>query len=385
MTAKKESDHSTNKRLFAYVAATLAGVTGMFALASFGLPAVMSVSYSSTASTSDALPPGPPLPPPLDKAAYDRKLLDIAHVATTSPWYYAFLQSTTTIIMPGATTSITVSKKSWPVSAAYPADGRALLPFNRIVGYYGNFYSRGMGVLGQYDEAEMLTRLRAAVEEWRAADPATPVVPAIHYIAIVAQAGAGKDGKYRARMPDDQIDHALDLAKKVDGIVFLDLQVALSNLQTELPIYKDYLMRPDVHLGIDPEFAMQTSGAKPGRVIGTLDADDINYTIEYLANLVRENNLPPKVLIVHRFTYDMVTNYKKIKPLPEVQVVMDMDGWGDQAKKIGTYTHVIAAEPVQFTGFKLFYKNDLLPPSTGLLTPKQVIELTPAPVYIQYQ
>jgi hypothetical protein len=309
----------------------------------------------------------------------------IAIVATTSPWYYAFLQSTTTIIMPGATTSITVSKKSWPVSAAYPADGRALLPFNRIVGYYGNFYSRGMGVLGQYDEAEMLTRLRAAVEEWRAADPATPVVPAIHYIAIVAQAGAGKDGKYRARMPDDQIDHALDLAKKVDGIVFLDLQVALSNLQTELPIYKDYLMRPDVHLGIDPEFAMQTSGAKPGRVIGTLDADDINYTIEYLANLVRENNLPPKVLIVHRFTYDMVTNYKKIKPLPEVQVVMDMDGWGDQAKKIGTYTHVIAAEPVQFTGFKLFYKNDLLPPSTGLLTPKQVIELTPAPVYIQYQ
>jgi len=31
----------------------------------------------------------------------------------------------------------------------------------------------------------------------------------------------------------------------------------------------------------------------------------------------------------------MVTNYKQIAPLPEVQVVLDMDGWGSQAKKIG--------------------------------------------------
>jgi hypothetical protein len=40
---------------------------------------------------------------------------------------------------------------------------------------------------------------------------------------------------------------------------------------------------------------------------------------------------------------------------------------------------------VQFTGFKLFYKNDLLPPSTGMFTPAQLLKLTPAPIYIQYQ
>jgi hypothetical protein len=62
-----------------------------------------------------------------------------------------------------------------------------------------------------------------------------------------------------------------------------------------------------------------------------------------------------------------------------------MDGWGDKAKKNGTYTNVVAAEPVQFTGFKLFYKNDLLPPSTGMFTPAEVLELTPKPIYIQYQ
>jgi hypothetical protein len=100
---------------------------------------------------------------------------------------------------------------------------------------------------------------------------------------------------------------------------------------------------------------------------------------------VTQYHLPPKILVVHRFTQDMVTNYKKIAPLPEVEIVMDMDGWGSQAKKINTYQRVIAPEPVQFTGIKLFYKNDLKPPSTGMLTTSQVLSLTPAPIYIQYQ
>lgn len=141
---------------------------------------------------------------------------------------------------------------------------------------------------------------------------------------------------------------------------------------------------PQVHLAIDPEFSMK-SGDRPGTVIGTFDASDINYAAQYLARLVRENNLPPKVLIVHRFTQDMVTNYKNIQPLPEVQIVIDMDGFGTKEKKYGTYNRVIYPEPVQFTGIKLFYKNDIKPPSTGILTPAEVISLTPAPIYIQYQ
>jgi len=64
-----------------------------------------------------------------------------------------------------------------------------------------------------------------------------------------------------------------------------------------------------------------------------------------------------------------------------VQIVMDMDGWGTKAKKIGTYSRVIYPEPVQFTGIKLFYKNDLKPPSTGMLTTSEVLSLTPAPIY----
>ena len=325
-------------------------------------------------STSGFSIPLKPKAPELDRAAYDAKMLAVANLSSTT---LALLASSTV-------SSAEKSHVKWPVrNTPYPKAG-ALLPFNRIIAYYGNFYSRGMGVLGEYDEPVMLERLRAEVRAWEAADPATPVVPAIHYIVTTAQQLPQKDGMYTLRMPDDQIDKALAIAEKMNGVVFVDFQVGLSTLQKELPHYEAHLKHPKVHLGIDPEFSMKT-GHAPGKVIGSYDAADINFAAEYLARLVRENDLPPKILVIHRFTQDMVTNAHLIKPLPEVQIVMDMDGWGDKAKKIGTYTRVIVPEPVQFTGFKLFYKNDLFAPSTGMFTPAELLRLSPQPLYIQYQ
>lgn len=302
------------------------------------------------------------IPAKLDTVAYDARMLANANYASTTA---------------------TTTKRIWPVQAPYPLPG-ALLPERRIIAYYGNFYSTKMGVLGEYPPDIMKQKLAAEMKAWDAADPTTKTIPAIDYIAITAQGSPGKDGKYRFRMPDSEIDKAVALAKEVHGIVILDIQVGLSNVQTEVPLLEKYLKMPEVHLALDPEFAMK-GGAKPGSVIGTLDASDVNYVATYLAGLVTANNLPPKVLIVHRFTGPMVTNAKLIKPLPQVQIIMDMDGWGDPAKKKNTYFRTVFSEPVQFTGFKLFYKNDLKPPSTRLLTPSELLKLTPQPLFIQYQ
>lgn len=335
----------------------------------FVIPEARATTYirNGTASTSlqAILAPAKTIPPPpltLDTVAYDKKLLLNANYASST--------STTTV-------------RIWPVKTAYPNAG-APLPFHRIVAYYGNFYSTKMGVLGKYPPDEMLQKLNAEVANWQAADPSTPVIPAIDYIAVTAQGSPGADGKYRFRMPDDQIDEAVKLADQEHGIVILDLQVGLSNVQTEVPRLEKYLKMPEVHLALDPEFSMKT-GAKPGTVIGTMDASDINFAANYLAKLVDDNNLPPKVLVVHRFTQSMVTNYKLIKPLPEVQIVMDMDGWGSPAKKLNTYQQFVATQPVQFTGLKLFYVNDLKPPSTRMLTMAEILKLTPRPLFIQYQ
>ena len=273
----------------------------------------------------------------------------------------------------------------WPVkNQPLPLNG-ALLPEHRIVAFYGNLYSKKMGALGEYPPKEMWAKLKAEVKAWEAADPTTPVIPALHYIAVVAQGDAGKDGKYRFRMPEKQIDSVFTISRMHPGtLVFLDIQVALSKIQDELPLLEKYLRLPNVHLGIDPEFSMK-DGSKPGKRIGTYDAKDINYCSEYLAKLVKEHNLPPKVFVIHRFTQGMITNYKNIRLHPEVQIVIDMDGWGEPELKKGTHRHYIYKEPIQFTGFKLFYKNDLKKSPNRLMTPQELLKLRPQPSYIQYQ
>jgi len=270
------------------------------------------------------------------------------------------------------------------VRQAEPMTADALLPQNRIIGYYGNFHSARMGVLGEYPPDQMLRMLKDEMRKWSLADPDTPTIPAIEYIAVVAQKDPGKDGRYRARMSDSEIQKAIALAEQVNGLVILDVQVGLSDLESELPQLKRYLKMPNVMLAIDPEFSMP-AGKKPGKVIGTVDATDVNFAIRYLAQIVRENNLPPKILVVHRFTQRMVTNHDEIHLVPEVQVVMDMDGWGPQTLKKDSYRAYIAAEPVQYTGIKLFYKNDLKNNSAGLLTPEQIMKLDPVPMFILFQ
>lgn len=275
------------------------------------------------------------------------------------------------------------SSGKWPVKAPLPLPG-AILPFKRVLAYYGNLYSTRMGILGEYPEKEMLDRLQAEIKRWQKADTTMEVVPALHYIAVTAQGSPGAGGKYRLRMPFKEIDKVLAMAAKINALVFIDIQVGLGSVQEEVPQLEQYLKMPNVHFGVDPEFSMKT-GAKPGSVIGTFDAADINFVTNYLAKLVKDNNLPPKMLVIHRFTQGMVTNYKNIKLVPEVQMVMDMDGWGMAARKINTYKQFIYKEPVQYTGFKLFYKNDFREPGSRIMTPEEVLKLKPQPLYIQYQ
>lgn len=283
----------------------------------------------------------------------------------------------------------TAATETEPVDAAYDYPGPkplpgAILPHKRILAFYGNPLSKRMGILGEFPPEEMLQKLDEEVANWAEADSLTPVQPALHVIVVTAQGEPSAGGKYRLRMTNKMIDGVLETAKKRDAIVFLDIQIGQSTLQEELPELEEYLKLPQVHLGIDPEFSMKNGGV-PGRRIGTYDAADINYATQYLADLTKKYNLPPKLLVVHRFTKNMVTNTEEIKLRPEVQVIMHMDGWGGPTLKRDTYQRYIKNEPVQFTGFKIFYKNDIKRPPGRLMTPEEVLALNPKPLYIQYQ
>jgi hypothetical protein len=270
----------------------------------------------------------------------------------------------------------------WPVKGPEPLPG-AVVPTKRIIAYYGNPLVKKMGILGELPPDQMLARLDAEAERWRKADPATPVQPALHLIAVVAQGSAGKDGMWRARMSDSLVERVYGWAQKKNALLFLDVQVGHSTLQAELPRLAKFLKRPDVHLGIDPEFSMK-GGHKPGTKIGSFDAADVNYASKFLSDLVAAENLPPKVLVVHRFTRPMLTNTKSIRLDPRVQIVINMDGWGPQWMKLDSYHDYVYLHPVQYTGFKIFYHNDTKK-GNSLLMPDQVLKVTPKPVYIQYQ
>ena len=270
----------------------------------------------------------------------------------------------------------------WPVKAPYPLPG-ALLPYNRIIAFYGNLYSTRMGILGEIPRKEMLAKLQGEVAKWQAADSTVKAIPALHYIAVTAQGAPGKNNMHRLRMPFKQIDTVISWAKPINALVFLDIQVGHSTVKAEVAELEKYLSMPNVHLGIDPEFSMK-NGERPGSKIGHFTAADINDAIDILANIVRKNKLTPKVLVIHRFTQGMVKNYKEIKTVPEVQIVMDMDGFGSKVLKKDSYKAYIYREPVQFTGFKLFYKNDNKN-DWKMYSPEELVKFTPKPIYIQYQ
>ncbi len=268
----------------------------------------------------------------------------------------------------------------WPVKGPAPLPG-SILPAKRIIAFYGNPLSKRMGILGELAPEEMLRTLDAEVAAWNRIDPAHPVQPALHVIVLVADGVPGTSGKYRTRHDSAMIEKVYGWAASRGALLFVDLQVGQSTLQAELPWIEKFLVRPDVHLAIDPEFSMKNGGV-PGRRIGTYDAADVNYASRFLAGLVDKYKLPPKVLIVHRFTPGGVTNTRKIALDPRVQVVMHMDGFGPPWMKRDTYWRDIKREPVQFTGWKQFTKakNDRPPTPRG-----DILRLWPMPLYIQIQ
>jgi hypothetical protein len=273
----------------------------------------------------------------------------------------------------------------WPVHTPPLLPG-SILPHERIVAFYGNPLSKKMGILGELPQPQMLAKLDETVAQWRAADPATPVVPALHLIVSVAQGAPGKDGMYRQRSDTGLIEKVYGWARQRHAILILDIQAGKSTLDSEIPRLIPFLSRPDVHLGVDPEFYMHYNreGRAPGSKIGAMDAADVNYAIQQLAAIVTKYHLPPKVLIVHRFTTNMLQHASQIKLDPRVQVVINMDGWGQPWLKFDTYRACEVAEPVEYTGFKIFFHNDTRK-GDALITPRELLALRPVPLYIQYQ
>jgi hypothetical protein len=258
-------------------------------------------------------------------------------------------------------------------------DERALLPKFRIVSYYGQPADENMGILGQLEMPDLLDQLQDEAQAYEQADPSRPVMPAFEVIASVAQNWPADDDTYLLHTDAETIQKYVDFARANGLIIILDLQIGQSTIPDEIDRVRQWLVEPFVHLALDSEFAM-ADGQVPGQEYGSLDASDILVAQQALSEIVAENNLPPKLLIIHGFTESMVTNADKVAMVPGVQTVIDFDGYGDPASKIEGYDLLTQPEIAEYAGFKLFYEKD-----STLMQPEEVLSLDRPPDVVIYQ
>jgi hypothetical protein len=210
--------------------------------------------------------------------------------------------------------------------------------------------------------------------------PETGAIGALHLITYVAQPYPMDDGSYLMRLPVDQIEPYVAAANQHGLLLILDVQVGMADPLRETERLETFLSLPNVHLALDPEFAMRARGGVPGQRIGSLDAAEVNAVQRYLAGLVRSQNLPPKLLVLHQFRADMLTNTHAYEDQAEVERVIDMDGWGGTGVKLAHYEAFALAGYAERPGIKLFYDWD-----SPLLSVEQLLALPRRPEVIIYQ
>lgn len=261
--------------------------------------------------------------------------------------------------------------------AQLPGGGRRLFPDRRVVAFYGNPRDDELGALGIGTPAQAARRLLEQAKPYNL--KARPVLPAMELISTVATAAPGPSGEYRDHLSFATIRKYHAAARRIHALLVLDIQPGRGQFGPEIERLRPFLEQPDVGLALDPEWHVGPSDL-PGKVIGSTDADVVNAAAAYLAKIVKDDNLPEKLLIVHRFTDDMIARASRLRPVPGVQTVINVDGFGANSVKIAKYHAFVRSTPTMRRGFKLFYKEDV-----KTMRPHQVLALSPRPDVVVYE
>ncbi|MGX6446865.1 hypothetical protein ACVU7I_02175, partial [Patulibacter sp. S7RM1-6] len=263
-----------------------------------------------------------------------------------------------------------------------PRGGRTLLPDYRVVTFAGAPQDEELGALGIGTLTGAVARLEKQAKAYRR--KTRPVQPALQLISTVVHAAPGPDGKYNMHQSRSVIARHLRAARKAKALLILDVQPGRASFVGETKRLTRWLREPDVALALDPEWRMEQDGQVPGQVIGSVGASELQRSLDVVAGIVRKHDLPPKMVLVHRFTEDMVRGLETVKVPREVQAVMSIDGVGDRANKVSKYGQLTRDLPKAWRpGFKLFYREDQ--EAGGLMTTKQVMALKPRPQVVMYE
>jgi hypothetical protein len=245
------------------------------------------------------------------------------------------------------------------------------------VAYYGAPQDDELGILGIGRPRTAARRLERQAKPY--AKPRRPVLPAFELIAAIVTREAGDGGDHSMRQANSTIRRYLRAARAHRMLLLLDIQPGYAPFLQEAKALEHWLKEPDVGLALDPEWSMKPP-VLPAQQIGSTDAGTVNEVSRYLSGIVRRNDLPQKLLVVHRFTRDMIQDEGGLEQSPGVALVVNVDGFGDRPNKVSKYREFTRDLRRRYNGFKLFYHEDL-----NLMSPKQVLRLRPQPDLVVYE
>ena len=264
-----------------------------------------------------------------------------------------------------------------PKRSSLPRGGRTILPDFRVVAYYGAPQDDELGILGIGPPRPAAPgRERPPKPD---APPRRPGLPPLELIAAIVTSEPGDGGDHSMRQDPSTIRRYLRVARAHRMMLLLDIQPGYAPFLQEAKALERWLKEPDVGLALDPEWSLEPP-LLPAQEIGSTDAATVNEVSRYLSGLVREHDLPQKLLVVHRFTRDMIESEDDLRPEPGVALVVNVDGFGDQPNKISKYREFTRDLRRRYNGFKLFYHEDL-----NLMKPRQVLRLRPQPDLVVYE
>lgn len=265
-------------------------------------------------------------------------------------------------------------------SPELPGGGQLIHPYRRFVATYGAPGTPSLGVLGEQPLNEAIARTKHIAKEYEPFSD-LPVIPAFEIISTVASASAGPDGDYSAIVPIESINEWIRGASEAGMYVVLDLQPGRTDFLTQAKMFEEQLKSPHVGLALDAEWRL-----KPNQVhltqIGSVDYTEVDQVSEWLAALVRENNLPQKVYILHQFALSMIRGRENLNTgFPELAFMLHADGHGTPDLKMETWRALQKNLP---SGIQMAWKN-FYDEDTPTFTPEETYNIEPRPWFVSYQ
>ena len=237
--------------------------------------------------------------------------------------------------------------------------------------YYGRPAVPIMGILGEHELDQLTPIFKQEIAAYdKANGDELGVVGAYHLVYGMAAKAPGDDGSHLIFLADEVVERYITRAEQEGFGVILDIQIGALSPADALAYGLPWLAYDNVHLALDPEFAISHKGQRwPGDPIGFVTAAQVNDAQQAMQQYMRTHQIfGPRILLLHQFLDTMIVDKQTLKwDYPGIALTVAADGWGGPWGKISKYNAFMDAA-TRFSAFKLFYRWD-----EPLLTPREAL------------